>query len=106
MRNKGFAVAGFSFDADAAGTQLDRLIGEYEDRQRAYQSGSPSFPQRAAGQGFSGHGQRIAEMLQSVHEAGRARAGALAEGCRFARQVVAELQETDIDFGTSLKGLR
>lgn len=98
-------MAGFSFDAEAAQAQLERLIGECDGRQRAYQAQVPSFPSQAAGQGFASYGERIARMLQQVHEAGQARSSGFADGCRFARRMVIDVCDADDEFAHRLEGL-
>ncbi|WJZ01717.1 hypothetical protein [Corynebacterium freiburgense] len=98
-------MSGFEFDPVVVHERLDRLIADFDGRHRSFADGGPSFPVEAAGRGFADYGRRIAAMLNGIHAAGEVRTGRLVEGCRFARDSVLGVCDSDGVLGSELRGL-
>lgn len=99
-------MSGIHLDHGAALQALTRLLADNEEQLNRHHSTRPSLPPAALGRDFTAHGQRIAALLQRVHELGAERIDALRTTADAAAQQVRVYGGVDKQLAERLGGAR
>ena len=90
------------FDEQDIAQRVNRVLDETQIQRIAHLTDAPSFPPSAAGRDFAGHGARIQEMLERLHERGTWRLDNIASHAEAVRAQVQEFSEADIEHSGNL----
>lgn len=90
------------FDEQDIAQRINRVLDETQIQRIAHLTDAPLFPPSAAGRDFAGHGVRIQEMLERLHERGTWRLDNIASHAEAVRAQVQEFSEADIEHSGNL----
>lgn len=93
-----------AYDHDAAAAALQQTISYGQDQRNAHNAVTPALPSTAAGRDFQGHGARLADALQRVHDVGNERIDHVVDTADKAMGQLVSANRFDVALGAELKG--
>ena len=90
------------FDEQDIAQRINRVLDETQTQRTAHLADTPSFPPSAAGRDFVGHGARIQEILERLHQRGTWRLDNIASHAEAVRTQVQKFSEADTEHSGNL----
>lgn len=97
-------MSGFSLDAEAALSSLQKMLGETTAQSQIHRARRPAFPVTAAGRDFGAFGAEVARVFEELHRGVDKRLEALEATTAAAQHQVGVYAGAERDFSDVLDG--